>query len=239
MLAEVGPYLRVKSQQARFMVQFQKHVQNTHRTRDSFGRLLPLSVGEKEIRERFYNLLKFLNKRGPQTLPDGGQADAQSPGGQGSKPLSSEYLAGFIDGEGSLMLARVLRRSLPKYGYVPRVSIDNTNRAILETIRRSYGGTIYENRRQEAGWKTVYKLLWTGPRGEPVLRSVAPYLRLKSNHARTLLSFIHHVRITDRARVERYAAVSDTTTAYREALYWRVRRLNARGPPRVRRSKVA
>ena len=68
-----------------------------------------------------------------------------------------EYLAGFVDGEGYLGLARIRRRHRSPE-YCLRLSIYNTNRAILEEIKRTTGGTMSVVGQRRAGWKPSYSI---------------------------------------------------------------------------------
>lgn len=52
--------------------------------------------------------------------------------------VSTEYLAGFIDGEGYVALGRIPR--LRSHEYPLRVVVYNTNRKILEEIRQGWEG---------------------------------------------------------------------------------------------------
>ena len=128
LILEVGPHLRVKGTQARELVRFQSHLRACRRRRDQLGRLLPLSPRQREIREAFHRRLKSLNRRGP-TIPHSRGAVSRR---RVSQKVSAEYLAGFTDAEGSLILAKV--RIVDKWNlqYVPRVCIDNTDKAVLE-----------------------------------------------------------------------------------------------------------
>ena len=143
-----------------------------------------------------------------------------------------------MDGEGSLMLAKVPRKTGPSHAYVPRLSIDNTDKIVLERIQDQYGGSIFENRRREPRWRSVYKLIWTGQKVEPVLRIVAPHLCIKGDRAKILLRFIDHFRKTELGRTRRDPPLSYRVVAYRESLYRRMRELNAKGLPPDSSSKL-
>ena len=213
--------------QARWMVLFQREVRRNRRRRDGRGRLLPFSPGERSIRDGFYRLLKRLNRTGPTNI-------SRREGGFRSRAwrhISPKYLAGFIDGEGSLMLAKVRRVVRRDSAYVARISVDNTNKAVLQDLQHSFGGSLYEQRPQKAGWSRGYKLLWTGKNVEGPLRLVAPYLRVKRDRAVTFFRFIDHQRRTGSGRAPSLARI----VAYREALFLRMKQLNAKGATQARR----
>src|SRR5436309_14258438 len=64
LLEAIGPYLRIKSNHAAALLEFQEHVRRCRRTRDSGGRLQRLTKGELIFRENFHDRLKRLNERG-------------------------------------------------------------------------------------------------------------------------------------------------------------------------------
>lgn len=151
--------------------------------------------------------------------------------GRKSRAISPEYLAGFIDAEGSLMLAKVKRLAHWSPGYAARVYVDNTNKAILEDIQRGFGGILTDQPAREPGWKHGYKLVWSGRRVDRLLSLIEPYLQVKRSRARILLQFIGHKRRTKQGHVGRsFARLSPWVLTYRETLYRRMRELNARGP---------
>ena len=236
LLARVSPYLRVKSKQAVVLLEFQGHLRGCQRMRDSRGRLLPLSQQELEFREAFYTHLKSLNARGR-------RASTPLLGGGGSGPAllgeragpSIEYLAGFIDAEGSLMIAKWKGKESWNPQYRARISVSNTQRAVLEDLQRTFGGILCDDPRSEVRWKHAYQLVWTGGMVEELLRSVMSHLRLKRKQAAVIEDFICHQRSTRQGRKGRngrfFATLPDSVIAHREGLYRKMRALNARGLP--------
>ena len=55
--------------------------------------------------------------------------------------ISLGYLAGFVDGEGYLALARI-RRPHRRAEHCVRLVVYNTSLPVLEDIQRSWGGTM-------------------------------------------------------------------------------------------------
>ena len=234
LILEVAPHLRVKSPQARELARFQDHLRTCRRRRDRPGRLLPLSPRQREIREAFFRRLKSLNRRGP-TIPRSRSAVSH---GRESRKVSAEYLAGFTDAEGSLILAKVSVVDTWNLQYVPRVCIDNTDRAVLEDLQRDHGGILANQVARKAEWKRGYKLVWNGRKVEPFLLSVGPHLRIKGRQARILMQYIMHRKRTHQRRIGRgFGRFPKAVIAYREGLYQRMKKANAKGiPSRGRRS---
>lgn len=231
-LAQVDPYLRVKAVQARLMMRFQEEIRKSRRKRDSLGRLLPISRQDQTSRDRYYRALKALNHAGSRGVD--GRRNAFTRNREGSRTLrrvSLQYFAGFIDGEGSLMLAKVKRAVRLESAYVPRMSVDNTNKAVLRDIQRQYGGILFEQSPRKTDWKRSYKLVWTGNRVEAPLRLIAQHLHIKRRRAKTLLRFIDYKKRAAVGQVPRVAPPSDINRLvwYQEALYRQMRELNTRG----------
>jgi hypothetical protein len=226
-LSGIAPHLRVKSKQAAALNRFLRHLGKCRRRRDRFGRLLPLSKRQQRIREGFYRCLKDLNRKGTPT----DQPRQRVSGGSRKLPTpSAKYLAGFIDGEGCVRLTRDHFAGWnPQYG--ARVQVCNTNRTVLEDLRKAFGGILTNHPRRNSDWKDSYQLVWTGRRVEPLLLAVKPYLLIKQRHARIVMRFIDHRKKTRQGRAGRFFRhLPKGVIAYRESLYQRMKKLNAKGP---------
>lgn len=95
------------------------------------------------------------------------------------------YLAGLIDGEGTITLSRHHRGQSPQ----PRLAIANNSLALLEWVRgkTGCGGII---RRQPRGERHNVSYVWQACLAGAVLgvlREVRPYLVLKKEHADLLM----------------------------------------------------
>lgn len=81
------------------------------------------------------------------------------------------WLAGFFDGEGSVGLY------LNGRAFSAKATIVNTDRAVLEVIQMSFGGTLRQ--RKNTG-RPVYTLVMGGSTAETMLRAIRPYTLVKS-----------------------------------------------------------
>jgi len=142
-----------------------------------------------------------------------------------------EYLAGFVDGEGYLGLARIRRRHRTSE-YCLRLSIYNTNRAILEEIKRTTGGTMSVVGQRRAGWKPSYALILTNAAAARVIRKIKPFLLVKSEQSEALLAFDQRIRAGRRLRDKagRLLPLARQEVRFRQAFYNRVKRMNRKGP---------
>jgi len=236
-LVRVAPHLRVKSRQASKLLRFHKHIRSCRRLRDRRGQLLPLSKTEYRFRDACHKRIKQLNARG---RLEGALSRRNGTHGHpphvraGSLPI--EYLAGFVDGEGSLMITRWKGRGSGPH-HRPRISISNTNRSVLEDIQRAYGGILTYQDSRQTGWKESFQLVWTNGMVEKLLAELSPDLRLKREQAAVMMEFIRHQKTTPRVRQgpngRFFAPLLPDVIAYRESLYNQMRGLNAKGPSPV------
>src|SRR5437667_6261667 len=176
LLEAIGPYLRIKSNHAAALLEFQEHVRRCRRTRDSGGRLQRLTKGELIFRESFHDRLKRLNERGVTRGSEGRRRERRL---RPKTPLSPRYLAGFIDGEGSLMIARWTSPRYTRVYYKPRISIANTHKEVLQQIQQVYGGILANQPPRKAAWRFAYQLIWTDGMVGPLLSVIRPYPVIK------------------------------------------------------------
>lgn len=96
------------------------------------------------------------------------------------------YIAGFVDGEGSVTIVNT-------HGQLAlRVCVVQTDKDVLEWIRAvlDCGGSIStRSRKGSLGKKTLYVLQWGGASAGRVLEQVLPYLRVKRGKAEVGLQF--------------------------------------------------
>ncbi len=227
-LRALAPHLRVKARHAAALLRFQAHVNESARSRNPEGRLLPITRREQRIRARFHAQLKSMNRRGS-PVRSWGKSGANS--SVHAARISGEYLAGFVDAEGSLMIAKFRATSPGKWYYRARASLDNVDGQVLREIQRTYGGILFRQRRRKSGWRVVYKLVWTGDRTERLLHPILPHLRVKRKQGELLLRFIQHRSQTRLRQIgTRASPLPDRVIALREGYHARMRELNARGP---------
>src|SRR3989338_8080529 len=104
------------------------------------------------------------------------------------------YLAGFVDGEGSIGISRLLNPTQPGRRtpvYTPIVTVTNTNKCIISFIKSIFGGymsikkgdTIFKRA------KTCYALMMTHRVATNFIKYIFPYLRIKRQQAETVLKF--------------------------------------------------
>ncbi len=101
------------------------------------------------------------------------------------KKTDLAYIAGIIDGEGSITMG-YCNKSL-----VAKVTVVNTKEWLLQWLRMAFGGSVHlKTEKRGKDWKPCY--MWSiGARGAlEFLQSIYPYLRLKKPQAEVAIKFL-------------------------------------------------
>ena len=131
------------------------------------------------------------------------------------------YLAGLIDGEGCISISKQVnnynnrgRSDYIQYGF--RISVTNTSLKLMKWLISTFGGVYYTKREATKKHSTSYE--WR-PKGrgnnEEILLGILPYLVIKTEHAKTGLSYVR---------------LPEQDPCSREILYQKLRLLNQKGP---------
>src|SRR3990167_2270479 len=147
---------------------------------------------------------------------------------------TAAYIAGFIDGEGTITIKRTHIKESRCYDV--NLSVSNTNKDIIQWLQDSYGGTFHISTYGNDKWKTIYR--WTLYRSHNLigfLQTIKPYLRIKKRHAEIVLEmnkFLGHGFVTYKRNekgqiIEHF--VNDDIRKKREELYQEIKILNHRG----------
>ena len=99
------------------------------------------------------------------------------------------YLAGIIDGEGSIYIQG--RKRFKAISYFPRFQIVNTNKDLMQWIHKTFGGLIYDKCRKKHNPKWRPQIEWFTTRGllDQLLPLIIPYLVSKKKHALIMVEF--------------------------------------------------
>lgn len=146
--------------------------------------------------------------------------------------ISDQYLAGLIDGEGSLTIVHRPRRDPGRkhetVSYA-QVAITLCDRAPLDAIAERFGSsTVFALKQVNPKYRPAFRWQAHGPQAEALVRAVQPYLLIKQEQARIFLLFretlLHRGQVT-----EMQAAMNDEVKAWRMELRAKMRILNQRG----------
>jgi len=143
-------------------------------------------------------------------------------------PVERAWLAGAIDGEGSIYISKVKAiRSKRGFVYMPYLSVSNSNlefvSRVREVIGKGYVGTKQEKR---FDWKDGSEYKGSGSVLRGILPQVLSYLVIKKEVAERMLEFLEFVEANSPDGLE------ETPPEYNErveSLYWKVKELNRKG----------
>jgi len=138
------------------------------------------------------------------------------------------YLAGFIDGEGTITANFRMTQSSRKEAVHYRLMLSNSNLEVLEWIQARWGGRLeHMGKPRSPKHRLIYYLYWGGPDCIPVIQAVYPYLIIKRRQAQLVLA-LHALRID---RPQRTKGVPEELHKQRQDLVAQLVVLNHRGVP--------
>jgi hypothetical protein len=112
------------------------------------------------------------------------------------KSLASEkvaYLAGLLDGEGTICILRGSHKETKERvwfeSYTLRLSITNTNLALLEWVRQHFGGSIQERKEVTVRWNKTWIWYCGGKNASDIIRKCLLFLVAKKEQAKIALTF--------------------------------------------------
>lgn len=104
-------------------------------------------------------------------------------GGPPLEEIEKAYLAGIVDGEGTVTLARHHKNEMP----APCVSVANNNRALLKWIQTRLGGTIVSKKKRKVWHRDSYAWTIRSNRAIRFLDEIKRYLIVKKPQAELIL----------------------------------------------------
>lgn len=99
------------------------------------------------------------------------------------------YLAGFLDGEGSIMIGRQIKPKQKSPYFNLRITIVNTNEKVMNWIQNITRGTIVNRRINHPKWKKIITWRIRERKAENLLKILLPYLIVKKQQAKLGLKF--------------------------------------------------
>lgn len=98
--------------------------------------------------------------------------------------VEKAYIAGIIDGEGTITLTRHHRNETP----APNVSISNNDLTLLHWIKRKVGGTIITKGKKKQHHKESYTWHLRFDKAIGLLNEIRDYLIIKRQHADLIIA---------------------------------------------------
>jgi sulfite reductase beta subunit-like hemoprotein len=135
-------------------------------------------------------------------------------------PAVLGYLAGLLDGEGSVIVTRTRGRGSVNDSVSARVIITNTDLPLIEWLLAEVGGSFVPKKRMKDHHRQAYQWLLGGRNAAAFLLAVIPYLRIKKAQAEAGLRILETVG-------DRNTRLTDEVMEIREEAFAEVRRLNA------------
>jgi hypothetical protein len=143
------------------------------------------------------------------------------------------YLAGFFEGDGSIMIFKSPPRGQgksPAYRLV--LTMTNTNVQVLRLAQKFYGGRIEGPFTRGNRWRPSFRWELDGENCVPFLSDIAPYIQTKHGQIQIAFKFLAQIRNCSTAsRGKGYGSnpLSDSEIQARESLYLQMKHLNQRG----------
>ena len=133
--------------------------------------------------------------------------------------MNLAYVAGIMDGEGSIGFAKTR-------GYAtPRVLVTNTNISLLQDLAGCFGGNINPLSKRKQGWKKAYSWRITSARAVNFIEKIYPYLRIKDRQAQVVFAWDAIRPGSGRQNAANKAEHDDAVALILEQISW----LNKRG----------
>ena len=138
--------------------------------------------------------------------------------------LTAAYLAGLIDGEGTISVYPYIRKDRDnQIYYKPNFSLTLTDKRMIEWMKSSFGGYIWTKRQDNPKWKDSYRWSLSNSDLNELLIYVHPYLRLKKKQCELVLE---RIRISKHRKMDCGASYVPSTDKWRAYMYKSGKQLN-------------
>ena len=204
LLPQLVPHLLIKKEAAERMLEYLAYVD----ANPIIG-VMEVPAGYYEKADSLYMALKRTNEKGRDPSPETMAAMLALPkslknrgrGGRATDTRTltkeeSSWLAGVIDGEGSIFLSKVIHAAYSRgYFYRPQLNVTNSNRDFCVKVMEIIGeGTVNLARRGDAVTKTRWEYNANSGVLRTILPQVMPYLIVKREVAGYVLEYLRFVR---------------------------------------------
>lgn len=174
-LEKIIPYLIIKRKQGELALEFAK------------SRLNILKKPRNELHYKnsdykIYEQIKELKKNYP----------IETPKINFTKEEKWHYLAGLIDGEGSVRIAKATHTNIygnKKLILTPQISIGNTDKRMTNFLKKEFGGFIIKRKRKKE-WKNIYEWIMQGVNKEEFYKKLVGKLVDKKKRLDVLLKYV-------------------------------------------------
>jgi len=232
-LPQILPHLVIKKEVARRMLEFLEFVEV-----NSIDGLETSPPGYYEKLDSLYWRVKELNQKGRDSpevelVLASFNPNKRRPGNRAKNcrkmnALERAWLAGVIDGEGSIFLSKVVDHDYRRgFYYRPELFVSNSNRMFLIRIAEIVGeGTVHRAKKGGNGAKTRWEYVASAGVLRAVLPQLLPYLIVKRQQAEKMLEYFEFI---DAHPLWGRKHVDPTYYEMLDSLYLGLKRLNRKG----------
>ena len=89
------------------------------------------------------------------------------------------YLAGIVDGEGSIMIVKQTQSTKKNPSYALLLTVSSTDKILCDWIQQRFGGNVIHCRSGNEKWKTAYRWQIRSWGALMILESISPFLIIK------------------------------------------------------------
>jgi hypothetical protein len=112
------------------------------------------------------------------------------------KELQYAYLAGLIDGEGTITVYKHQQHMRPTFQLKPRLIVSNTHQGVLNELVLRHGGYSRPHRKAQGQRSASFQWrVFAAEEIHPIIQGVMPYLLIKRHHADLITEFIESRRL--------------------------------------------
>lgn len=147
--------------------------------------------------------------------------------------LTAAYVAGLIDGEGSLEIRKRDNRK-----YEARIRVCLTHKELITWLQNSFGGWISKREFNNDNWNDAYSWCIKGNKKVlPFIEKIYPYLKIKKKHAEVIKRFLKTFNSNSFKKIKNksdyhnghHLELKDEIIEKRDNFYHQIKELNKRG----------
>jgi len=116
--------------------------------------------------------------------------------------LHNAYVAGILDGEGSISIVATNKGTLDL-----RINVANSNKELLSVLQSCYGGSVFLHRKSDSNHKPVWRWQLSGNATRVVFDDVRPYCIVKRRRVLLGLAFLETPKEESEKRAKITAAL--------------------------------
>jgi hypothetical protein len=149
----------------------------------------------------------------------------------GDKQALIAWAAGFIDGEGSIMVVKHKPHNGVSPSYYVRLKVNNTRLEPLLRLKSLFGGYIIEHKYTAPAkhWKNLFNWVIQGRSASFCLEQILPHLTIKARQAKLGLEL---ECLKAAKQHQKTVALTDRELKRRELILREIKVLNERGKPK-------